>query len=88
MYGNKVTSLGFLMHDPECLYVAPPEPEPEEEPEPIVEITSSLNVDEDDGLGAGAITGIILAVIALLVGLSVGGFYGWKKYKLRQGMAS
>ena len=34
---DKITSLGFLTHDPECVYVAPPEPEPEPVIEEIIE---------------------------------------------------
>lgn len=72
------------MHDPECMYVAPPEPEPEVELEPVVEIDPSSLNSAEEGAGAGVIIGIVLGVIVALAALAVGGHFGWKRYKLRK----
>ena len=80
--GEHITSLGFLMHDPECVYVVPA-PEPEElEPElEVVEVEIAIALVEEEG-GSGVIIGVVLGLL-MIIGLGVTGFFLWRRRKQR-----
>ena len=74
--------MGFLTHDPACVWQPEPIPEPEpevEEPEPEPEPPKEVEVD-DGGVDAGMIVGIVLGLL-LIGGLFVIGYLVWKKRK-------
>ena len=69
------------MHDPECVYVAPPEPEPEPIVVEVVEEVVEVVVEEESN--GGMIAGIVVGFL-VIIGLAVGGFFLWKRRKNRQ----
>jgi len=84
--GSKgISSLGFLMLDPDCVYVAPPPPPPEPEPKPV-EIPIIEPVE--DVVDSKAILIGVLVPLPLVIAGGVTGFLLWRRRKLKFQTAS